>query len=110
MSHRGTRGHEQVGVLRDDAMLLVQFKRHVEAMTELREILQRATQEGDVATDGTAACKAGNSLGHHGLEDGGGNVCGSSALVEQGLHIGLSKDATAAGDGIDGRGLLGELV
>ena len=110
MSHRSTRGHKQVGVIGNDAMLLVQFKRHVETMTELGEILQRATQEGDVAADGTAACKAGDSLGHHGLEDGGSDVCGSRALIEQGLHIGLGKDATAAGDGIDGRGLLGKLV
>ena len=91
-------------------MLLVQVEREVEAVTQLGEVLQRAAQEGDVAANGTAARQARDGLGHDGLEDGRGDVLGAGALVEQRLHVGLGKDAAAAGDGIDGSGVSRELV
>ena len=93
-----------------NAVLLVQVEREVEAVAQLGEVLQRAAQEGDVAADGTAARQARDSLGHDGLEDGGGHVLGAGALVEQRLDVGLGKDAAAAGDGIDGGGVGRELV
>ncbi len=86
-------------------MLLVQVERDVEAVAQLGEVLQRAAQEGNVAADGAAARQAGDGLGDHGLEDGRGDVLGAGALVEQRLHVGLGKDAAAAGDGIDGGGV-----
>ncbi len=49
-------------------------------------------------------------MGHDGLEDGRGDVLGAGALVKQRLHVGLGKDAAAAGDGIDGGGVGRELV
>ena len=108
--HGGAARHKQVSVLGHNAVLLVQIEREVEAVAQLGEILQRAAQEGDVAADGTAARQARDGLGHDSLEDGGGHVLGAGALVEQRLHVGLGKDAAAAGDGIDGGGVGRELV
>ena len=108
--HGGAARHKQVSVLGHDTVLLVQVEREVEAVTQLGEILQRAAQEGDVAADGTAARQARDGLSHDSLEDGGGHVLGAGALVEQRLHVGLGKNAAAAGDGIDGGGVGSELV
>ena len=108
--HGGAARHKQVGVLGHNAVLLVQVEREVEAVAQLGEVLQRAAQEGDVATDGTAARQARDGLGHDSLEDGGGHVLGTGALVEQRLHVGLGKYAAAAGDGIDGSGVGRELI
>ena len=108
--HGGTARHKQVGVLGHDTVLLVQVEREVEAVAQLGEILQRAAQEGDVAADGTAARQARDGLGHDGLEDGSGDVLGTGAFVEQRLHVGLGKNAAAAGDGIDGGGVGREFV
>ena len=108
--HGGAARHKQVSVLGHDTVLLVQVERKVEAVAQLGEVLQRATQEGDVAADGATACQARDGLGHDGLEDGGSHVLGAGALVEQRLDIGLGKDAAAAGNGIDGGGIGRELV
>ena len=108
--HGGAARHKQVSVLGHDTVLLVQIEREVEAVAQLGEILQRAAQEGDVAADGTAARQARDGLGHDSLKDGGGHVLGAGALVEQRLHVGLGKNAAAAGDGIDGGGVGRELV
>ena len=108
--HGGAARHKQVSVLGHDTVLLVQIEREVEAVAQLGEILQRTAQEGDVAADGTAARQARDGLGHDSLEDGGGHVLGAGALVEQRLHVGLGKNAAAAGDGIDGGGVGRELV
>ena len=110
MRHGGAARHKQVGVLGHNAVLLVQVEREVEAMAQLGEILQRAAQEGDVTADGTAARQTRDGLGHDGLEDGSGDVLGTGAFVEQRLHVGLGKNAAAAGDGIDGGGVGRELV
>ena len=108
--HGGAARHKQVGVLGHNAVLLVQVEREVEAVAQLGEVLQRATQEGDVAADGTAARQARDGLGHDSLEDGGGHVLGAGTLVKQRLDVGLGKDAAAAGNGIDGGGVGSELV
>ena len=108
--HGGAARHKQVSVLGHDTVLPVQIERKVEAVAQLGEILQRAAQEGDVAADGTAARQARDGLGHDSLEDGSGHVLGAGALVEQRLHVGLGKNAAAAGDGIDGGGVGRELV
>ena len=110
MRHGGTARHKQVGILGHDTVLLVQVEREVEAVAQLGKILQRAAQEGDVAADGTAARQTRDGLGHDRLEDGGGHILGAGALIEQRLHVGLGKNAAAAGDGIDGGGVGRELV
>ena len=83
----GTRRHEEVGVGGDDAVLLVQVQRLVEALAQLGEVLQGPAQEGHVAADGVPAGEARHGLVGHGLEDGGGHVRGGGALVEQRLHV-----------------------
>ena len=102
--------HEQMRVLRHDDVLVVKLQRLVEALAQLGQILQRAAQEGDVSPDGTAACEAGDGLGHHGLEDRRRDVLLACALVEQRLHIGFGEHAAAAGDGVDRGVAFGELV
>ena len=108
--HGGAARHKQVSVLGHDTVLLVQVEREVEAVAQLGEVLQRAAQEGDVTADGTAARQTRDGLGHDGLEDGSGDVLGTGAFVEQRLHVGLGKNAAAAGNGIDGSGVGRELV
>ena len=87
------RGDEEVGVLRHDDVLVIEVEREVEALA-----------------DGVAARQAGDGLVGNGLEDGGGDILRARALVQQRLDVGLGEDAAAAGDGVDLRGPLGELV
>ena len=99
-------GHEQVGVVGHDDVLVVQLQRLVEALAQLGEVLQRAAEEGHVAADGAAARQAADGLRHHRLEDGRGDVLLARALVDERLHVGLREHAATAGDGIQrGRAL-----
>ena len=93
---------EQVRVLGHDDVLVVQLQRLVEALAQLGKVLQRAAEEGDVATDGPAARQARDGLRDDRLEDGRGDVLLARALVEQRLHVGFREHAAAARDGIDG--------
>ncbi len=72
--------------------------------------MERTAQKGHVAVDGTPAGKAGYGLRHHRLEDRRGDVLLLGALVEQGLHVGLGKNAAARCDGINDRVVFGQLV
>ena len=107
---RRARGHEEVRVLGHDDVLVVEVEREVEALAELREVLERAAEKRHVTADGVAAGQARDRLVGHGLEDGGRDVGGLGALVEQRLDVGLGEDAAAGRDGVDLRGALGELV
>ena len=108
--HGGAACYEEVRVLGHDAVRLVELERDVEALAQLGEILERAAEEGHVATDGAAAREARDGLRYHRLEDGRGHVLLARTLVQERLHVGLSEDATAARDGVDGGGTFGELV
>ncbi len=108
--HGSAGGHEEVGVLGHHAVLLVEVEGLVEALAKLGEVLERAAEEGDVAADGVAAGQARHGLVGHRLEDGGGDVGRRGALVEQGLDVGLGEDAAATRDGVDVRGVAGQLV
>ena len=103
-------GHEEVRVLGDDDVLVVEVEREIEAMTQLREVLERAAEKRHVTADGMAARQAGDRLVGHGLEDGGRDVGRLGSLVEQRLDVGLGEDAAAGRDGVNLRGVLGELV
>jgi len=107
---RGTGGDEEVGVIRHDAMLLVETKRLVEARAQFGEVLERATEKRDIAADGMAAGEAGDGLVGNGLEDGGSHVLARRTFVEQRLHVRFGEDATTRRDGVDVRGALGEFV
>ena len=97
-------------VLGHDDVLVVEVEREVEAVAKLGEVLQRAAEERHMAADGATARQTRDGLRHHGLEDGGGHVLGTGALVQQRLDIGFGEHAAAAGDGIDVLGALCELV
>ena len=93
-------GNEQVGVFRDDDVIVVQVERLIEAIAQFRQVLQGAAQEGDMAADGPAACQTGNGLGHNRLEDGSGNVFPLCALVQKRLDVGFRENAATARDRI----------
>ena len=99
-----------MGILRDDRVLVIELQGPDEGVPELRQEVQRAAQEGHVATDGLAAGQAGDGLVHHRLEDGGRQVLPGGTLVDQGLDIGLREHAAAGRDGVDHAVVLRVLV
>jgi len=103
---RSAGGHEDVRVLRLDDVLRRERERLDEALLQLGQVLERATEEGHVAADGAPAGQAADGLRDDALEDGGGDVLLAGTLVEERLHVGLGEDAAPAGDGIDDGGAL----
>ena len=99
-----------MGVLRANSVLIVEIQRFAEAFVQLREVLQRATKQGDVAANGTAAREARNGLRYDGLENGGRDVFFASAFVQKRLHVGFGEHAAAARDGVNGGVAFCELV
>ena len=95
------RCNKEVSVLWQDNVLVVQVKRDVEATAQLREVLQRSAEKRDVAADRVTTSQARNGLVCNGLEDGSRDVGRSSALVEQRLNVGLSKNAAARCNWVD---------
>ncbi len=72
-------------------------------LAQLRQEVERAAEEDDVAADRVAAGEAGDGLRGDGLEDRGGEVGVRGALVEQRLQVGLREDAAAGGDRVEVR-------
>ena len=107
---RAAGGNEQVGVFGDDDVIVVQVERLIEAITQFRQVLQGAAQEGDMAADGPAACQTGNGLGHNRLEDGSGNVFPLRTLVQKRLDVGFRENAATARDGIQDGVLGGQII
>ena len=68
-------------VFRHNNVLLVKFKRLVETLAQLRQILQRTAQECNITPDRTSARKTRDGLGHHRLENGSSNVFLQRAFV-----------------------------
>ena len=99
-----------MGVLGHDDMLVVQVERDIEAATQLREVLQGATKEGNVSADGVTTGKAGDRLVCDGLENGRRNIGGRRALVQQGLDIGFCKHAAARRYRVNLLCILGKVV
>ena len=64
----------------------------------------------NVAGDGPPLGQARDGLVHHRLVDGGGNVAGQCALVDEGLHVALGEHAAAGRNGVGALGRLGGLV
>ena len=91
-------------------MLVVQVECDIETATQLREVLQRATEEGNVSADGMAAGKTGDRLICDGLKDGRRNISGRRTLVQQGLHIGFCKHAATRRYRINLFCILGKVV
>ncbi len=91
-------------------MLVIELQGPDEAGPKLIQEVEGSAEEGHVAPDGLAAGQAGNGLVDDGLEDGNREVFLRSPLIDQGLNIGLCKDAAAGGDGVDGLVIFGVLV
>ena len=85
-------------------------QRLVKAPAQHRAEGQRPAQIEDVALDGPALGQAGDGLADHRLVDAGGDILGPGALVDEGLHVALGKDAAAGGDGVGPLRPLGRLV
>ena len=101
---------EQVRLLGDDSRLVGELERLDETLAQLRQVMQRTAQKGDVSANGTTASEARDGLHDDGLEDRRGNVLALGALVEQRLHIRLGEYAAARCDWIDDVVLLGHLI
>ena len=99
-----------MGVVGHDDVLFVKLERFAESLAELREVLKRAAEEGNMAANRTTAGQAGDGLRYHTLENGGGDVFLLGAFVEQGLHVGFCEHAATACDGIQHGMVLGKLV
>jgi hypothetical protein len=69
---------------------------------QLRQEVQRAAEEDEVAADGAPAGQPGDGLGGDRLEHRRREVGVRGALVEQRLDVGLGEDAAARGDGVEG--------
>ena len=106
----GADGGEAVSVFREDGVVPIQLECVYKALPQAHEEVEGAAQEDDLALELPALGQAGHGLVHHGLEDGGGHVLLVGALVEQGLDIGLGKDAAAGGNGVELLMLEGEPV
>ena len=105
-----TPSDEQVRLLGDDGRLVGELERLDEALAQLRQVMQRTAQKGDVSANGTTAGETRDGLHDDGLEDRRGNVLALGALVEQRLHIRLSEHAAARCDRVDDIVLLGHLI
>ena len=69
-----TDGHEIIGIGREYYLVLCQIQGFDEALPQLRQELQRTTQEGHVPLDGMTAGQSADHLVHHRLEDGSRNI------------------------------------
>ena len=85
-------------------------QRLIEALAQHGAEGQRPAQIEDVALNGASLCQTGDGLVDHGLVDTGGDVLGPRALIDEGLHVALGKDAAAGGDGVCTGGLFRRLV
>ncbi|CED90575.1 Hypothetical protein AAM4_0743 [Actinomyces succiniciruminis] len=106
----GADGDVQLGVVGAGEGVDLVGQGALEGPAQLGQEVQRAAQEHDVAADGAAAGQAGDGLGDHGLEHGGGQVLAGGALVDQRLQVGLGEHAAARGDRVEGLVFGGEFV
>ena len=88
-------------MVRRDNVFVIQLQRADERLSQLREEVQRASEERHVAPDRLAAGKAADRLVHHCLEDRRRKVLLGGTLVDQGLDIRLGEYAAACCDGIE---------
>ncbi len=72
--------------------------------------MERSAEESDVAADRLAAGKSADGLVDYCLEDRSRQILLGGALVDQGLNVGLGKNAAACGNRIKRSVVLGVLV
>ena len=108
--HGAAHGGKEVGVFHIDRVLVIQLQGPDKGVFELGQKVQGAAQEGHMAPDGLAAGQTADGLVDDRLEDGGGQVLLGGALIDQGLNIGLGKDAAAGRDRVQGPVAAGILI
>ena len=88
-------------MLRCDNLLSLEAERADKRVAQLRQKVQRAAQEGDIAPDGLSAGKTADGLVDNRLENRGSQVFARGAFVNQRLDIRLGKYAAAGGNRIN---------
>ena len=77
---------------------------------QVRQEVERASEEDDGATDGVPLREAGDRLRRDGLEDAGGQVGVGGPLVQERLQVGLGEDAAPRRDRVEVVGAARQLV
>ena len=106
----GAQGHVELGVGRAAEGVHLPGQGALKGGAQLGQEVQGAAQEHDLPPDGAAAGQAGDGLGDHGRQHGGGQVLAGGPLVDQGLEVGLGEHPAARGNGVQGGVAAGELV
>ena len=100
--HGASHCRKEVGILHFDRVLFIELERADKSLLEFCEEMQGAAQERDVAAYGFAAGKAAYGLVDDGLENGRRKIFLGGAFVDQGLDVGLGKNAASGRDRIKG--------
>ena len=91
---------KQVGELRDNRVLLIQFQGTDKAFAKFGEEVKRSSQECYMAADRFTTGQAADGLVDHCLENGGRQVFLGSTLVDERLNIRLCKYTAAGCNGV----------
>ena len=94
-------GGEAVTVFRKNGVFIVQLQSFLEPVSQTLQEVEGAAQKYHLAGDVTALRQTGHGLIHNGLENGGGNILFSCALIQNGLDVGFCENAAAGGNGVD---------
>ena len=98
---RRTHGDEVIAVVDLDDMFIVELQRLDEALAQLRQEVQRAAEEGDVAAYRPALREVANGLIDDRLENRQRNIRLFGTVVHERLDIRLGEDAAARGNRVD---------
>ncbi len=91
-------------------MFFIEIQRADKSSFQLRQKVQRASEESDMPADRFAAGETADGLIDHCLKNGGGEVFSRSALVDQRLNVGFGKHAAARRNRINGFIIFGIFV
>ena len=109
-AHGRPHGGKQMGVFGINHLVRPQIQCFYKCFFQFRQKVEGAAQKGHPSLYGLSAGQSRNRLIHHGLKYRGGQVATVGTVVNQGLNIGLGKNAAAGGDGIDHFGLCSRLI
>ena len=97
----GTDCGKQMGIIRDDGMLVVKLQRADEGCPQFTQKMERPAEEGNMPPDWTSTGQTGDGLVYNSLENGCGEVFLCRAVIDQRLDIGLGENTASGGDGIE---------
>ena len=98
---RRTHGDEVIAVVDVNDMFIVELQRLDEALAQLRQEVERAAEEGDVAAYRPALREVANGLIDDRLENRQRNIRLFGTVVHERLDIRLGEDAAARGNRVD---------